>query len=161
MSRLLVSACLMGQMVRYDGRAKTLIHKSLARWSADGRVVPFCPELAGGLSVPRQPAEIEPGFDGNDVLAGRAKVVDSEGADVTEAFVIGARLAIDLARDRDCTHALLTEASPSCGSSQLYSGHHDDTRRDGFGVTTAALRSEGIDVFAPSQIESLAAHCAW
>ena len=161
MSRLLVSACLMGQMVRYDGQAKTLVHAYLTRWDTDGRVVPFCPELAGGLVVPRLPAEIAPGYNGDDVLAGRAKVVDSDGADVTAAFVTGARLAVDLARDRDCSYALLTEASPSCGSSLLYSGHHDGTRRAGFGVTTAALRAAGVAVFAPDQIDALAAHCAW
>ncbi|MCK8464535.1 DUF523 domain-containing protein [Aliiroseovarius sp. S1339] len=161
MSRLLVSACLMGQMVRYDGRAKTFVHACLTRWDADGRVVPFCPELSGGLAIPRRSAEIEPGYNGDDVLAGRAKVVDCDGADVTAAFVAGARLAVDLARNRDCSYALLTEASPSCGSSLLYSGHHDCTRRAGFGVTTAALRAAGVTVFAPDQIDALAADCAW
>lgn len=161
MSRLLVSACLLGQKVRYDGRARTLLHSSLTRWNADGRVVPFCPELAGGLAVPRLPAEVTPGHDGNDVLAGHAKVVDSSGADVTDTFVTGAQLAVKLARSQGCTHALLTEASPSCGSTVLYSGHHDGVRRPGFGVTTAALRAAGIAVYPPEQIDRLAQDCAW
>ncbi|MDE9449468.1 DUF523 domain-containing protein [Aliiroseovarius sp. Z3] len=161
MSRLLVSACLMGQKVRYDGQAKTFLHTCLTRWDADGRVVPFCPELAGGLAVPRLPAEIEPERDGADVLAGRAKVVDSAGVDVTAAFVAGARMAVKMAQTQGCTHALLTEASPSCGSTLLYSGHHDGTRRAGFGVTTAALQAAGLAVYAPHQIDALALDCAW
>ncbi|WP_289040198.1 DUF523 domain-containing protein [uncultured Aliiroseovarius sp.] len=160
MKRLLVSACLLGQKVRYDGRAKTLLHDCLTGWQNAGRVVAFCPELAGGLPVPRLPAEIEPGYDGDDVLAGRAKVVDYEGGDVTAAFVTGARMAVDLARSRGCNYALLTEASPSCGSAVLYSGHHDGGRRDGFGVTTAALRGAGITVYNPAQIDALTSQFA-
>ena len=79
MSRILVSACLMGQKVRYDGGAKTLVHVQLAKWDDTGQLIPFCPELAGGMEVPRLPAEIEPGYNGDDVLAGRAHVIDSAG----------------------------------------------------------------------------------
>ncbi|GHF08778.1 hypothetical protein GCM10016455_32130 [Aliiroseovarius zhejiangensis] len=161
MSRLLVSACLMGQKVRYDGRAKTLLHDCLTRWDADDRIVPFCPELAGGLPVPRLPAEIEPGANGDDVLAGRARVLDSAGVDVTAPFVDGAHQAVSCALSHGCTHALLTEASPSCGSRLLYNGHHDGRQRPGFGVTTAALRAAGIAVYAPDQIDALALDCAW
>ncbi|MCK0139840.1 DUF523 domain-containing protein [Aliiroseovarius sp. F47248L] len=161
MSRLLVSACLMGQKVRYDGQAKTLLHTCLARWNSEGRVVPFCPELAGGLAVPRLPAEIEPEQDGDDVLAGQAKVVDRAGGDVTAAFLAGAAQAVKIAQSRGCSHALLTEASPSCGSSFLYSGHHNGMRRTGFGVTTAALRAAGVAVYAPHQIDALSLDCAW
>lgn len=160
MSNLLVSACLLGQKVRYDGQAKTLVHQHLEDLKTAGRVVPFCPELAGGLPVPRLPAEIEPGFNGDDVLAGRARVLELQGEDVTAAFIAGAMLAVKLAHDRGCNAALLTEASPSCGSALLYSGHHDGVRRDGFGVTTAALREAGVSVFAPTQIKELAAHLA-
>lgn len=157
MSRILISACLMGQNVRYDGGAKTFCHERLSQWQADGRLVVFCPELAGGMSVPRPPAEIEPGFTGEDVLAGRARVIDRQGQDVTAPFVAGARRAVEQARREGCAYALLTDASPSCGSSVLYSGRHDGARRAGFGVTTAALRAAGILVFEPSEIQDLAA----
>ncbi|WP_371169555.1 DUF523 domain-containing protein [Aliiroseovarius sp. 2305UL8-7] len=161
MTRLLISACLTGQPVRYDGRAKLFDHEHLERWRSAGRLVSFCPELAGGMMVPRRPAEIEPGFNGDDVLGGRARVHDDTGADVTRAFVIGAQLALDFALGQRCAYALLTENSPSCGSSVLHSGLHNGQTRDGFGVTTAALRAGGIQVFAPDQIEQLAAECAW
>mgnify|MGYP002477407525 CR=1 FL=1 len=115
----------------------------------------FCPEVAGGLPTPRLPAEIEPGFDGADVLAGRARVIDSEGGDVTDAFINGAKKTLAFAQSERCTHAILTEASPSCGSARLYSGRHDGEQRDGFGVTTAALRAAGIEVFAPDALTDL------
>ncbi|SEW31647.1 Uncharacterized conserved protein YbbK, DUF523 family [Aliiroseovarius sediminilitoris] len=161
MSRLLVSACLMGQKVRYDGQSKTFLHACLSRWKAEGRLVPFCPELAGGLAVPRLPAEIEPDYGGDDVLAGRARVLDNAGTNVTAAFVTGAKRAVEMARSQGCTYALLTEASPSCGSTLLYSGHHDGAQRIGFGVTTAALRAAGVAVYAPNQIDALTRDCAW
>ncbi|WP_432450344.1 DUF523 domain-containing protein [Aliiroseovarius marinus] len=153
---LLVSACLMGQAVRYDGGAKTFLNNHLSRWQAAGRLLPLCPELAGGLPVPRNPAEIAPGHDGADVVAARARIVDLQGQDVTAPFVLGARQVLAQALRAGCRHALLTEASPSCGSSVLYSGHHDGTTRAGFGVLTALLRQEGIAVYAPDQIDELA-----
>nr|WP_281422128.1 DUF523 domain-containing protein [Aliiroseovarius lamellibrachiae] len=148
----MVSACLMGQKVRYDGRAKSSPTDDLNRWRDEGRLVIFCPEVAGGLPTPRLPAEIEPGFDGADVLAGRARVIDSEGGDVTDAFINGAKKTVTFAQSERCTHAVLTEASPSCGSALLYSGRHDGKQRGGFGVTTAALREAGVEVFAPDAL---------
>ncbi len=53
MERILVSACLLGRAVRFDGRAKTINHEIVARWRDEGRLVPFCPEVVGGLPVPR------------------------------------------------------------------------------------------------------------
>lgn len=82
--KVLVSACLLGQPVRYDGRASG--HPDLLqRWQAEGRVVPLCPEVAGGLPTPRPPAEI-PGGQGGEVLDGLAQVVTVSGEDVSAAF---------------------------------------------------------------------------
>ena len=79
--RILVSACLLGQPVRYDGRGKRGRGRDrLARWRAEGRLVPFCPEVAGGLPTPRPAAEITPGGDGAAVLAGdAARIVTCDG----------------------------------------------------------------------------------
>ncbi|WP_298568636.1 DUF523 domain-containing protein [uncultured Aliiroseovarius sp.] len=156
MARLLVSACLMGQNVRYDGQSKTLLNATLSRWDRLGLLVPFCPELAGGLAVPRLPSEIQPGCNGDDVLASRARVIDAKGGDVTAAFVAGAQSAVECARAHGCSHALLTEASPSCGSSLIYSGDHDGKKRVGMGVTTAALRAAGVTVYGPDDFDALA-----
>ncbi|TDH35765.1 DUF523 domain-containing protein [Pseudohoeflea suaedae] len=154
--RILVSACLLGHAVRYDGRSKPVSHQLLDRWMAEGRIVMLCPEMAAGLPVPRPPAEIEPGGLAADVLEGRARVMDSTGADVTGDFVAGADIALDLARRTGCRFALLTDGSPSCGSGTVYTGRFDGTRQDGEGVVASRLRGAGIAVFPESRIEELA-----
>lgn len=157
MTSILVSACLLGQKVRYDGAAKTLRDDRLNAWAKKGWLHPICPELLGGLPVPRLPAEIEPDRDGASVLAGQGRILDLHGGDVTDAFVSGARIAVAAAQKHGCRFALLTESSPSCGSDMIYSGDHDGVRRAGMGVVTAALRQAGVQVFSSERIEDLAA----
>jgi uncharacterized protein YbbK (DUF523 family) len=150
-TKLLVSACLLGNPVRYDGQAKTLGHAGLERLQAEGRVVAFCPEVAGGLPVPRAPAEII-AADGSAVLAGRARVTTRDGCDVSDYFIAGAKQALALCREQGITAAVLTETSPSCGSNQIYDGSF--TRRSivGTGVTASLLRQQGIEVFSQFQL---------
>lgn len=156
-ARILISACLLGQPVRYDGRGLAQTDALLARWQAAGLLVPICPELAGGLGVPRPAAELEAGHQGCDVLAGRAQVRTREGQDQSEAFVRGAEAALALAQREGCRFAVLTERSPSCGSSQLYDGGFGGRLRAGEGVTTALLRRHGLRVFGQHQLAELAA----
>lgn len=156
MDRILISACLLGRPVRYDGNGKRLDDPRLDRWQAEGRLVPVCPELMGELSVPRPAAEIA-GGSGADVLAGRARVVTATGEDVTAAFVAGAEAALDLARRSGCVHALLIDRSPSCGSVQIYDGTFSGRRLVGAGVTAALLAAHGIGVYADHEIDRLAA----
>lgn len=154
--KILISACLMGQPVRYNGSARPLLHEAVARWREEGRLVVFCPELAGGFAVPRPPAEIERALDGNDVLDGSARVVEPSGRDVSEGFIQGARRALDVARANACRHALLIDGSPSCGSGFLYDGSFSGTRHPGEGVTAAYLRRHGIAVFSHGEVDRLA-----
>lgn len=153
--KILISACLLGRPVRYDGKGKPLHDPIVDRWKAEGRLVGFCPEQAGGLPTPRPPAEIEGGMNGDDVLAGRARVLEVTGGDVTEEFVEGGRKAVAFAREQDCRFALLIDGSPSCGSGFIYDGSFSGARHPGFGVTAALMRRAGIEVFSPRQIEDL------
>lgn len=155
--KLLVSACLVGRPVRYDGQAKPLAHPLLARLAGEGRLVPLCPEMAAGLPVPRLPAEIEAGMTGADVLDGRARVLDSAGGDVTAAFLDGARRALDTATAHGCRHALLIDGSPSCGPLAIYDGSFSGRRHAGQGVVAALLARAGIAVHAPAEIAALEA----
>lgn len=155
--RILVSACLIGWPVRFDGAAKTLHHPLLARWAEEGRLVPLCPETMAGLATPRPPAEIEPGTDAAAVLAGTARVLDADGGDHTAAFREGARIATATARIRACRFALLTEGSPSCGSTLIADGTFSGRRTLGEGVAARALRDAGLRVFAPDALDELAA----
>ncbi|MGV8936154.1 MAG: DUF523 domain-containing protein [Allorhizobium sp.] len=156
-AKILISACLLGQPVRYDGRGKPLAHPAIARWRQQGLLVSFCPEQAGGLPTPRPPAEIENGFVGADVLQGRARVMENTGADVTAAFIAGGEKAVAFAREHGCAYALLIDGSPSCGSGFLYDGSFSGQRHDGAGVTATLLAQSGIAVFSDRQIEALVA----
>ncbi|WP_070092033.1 DUF523 domain-containing protein [Pseudomonas monteilii] len=149
--KVLVSACLLRQPVRYDGRDSG--HPDiLQRWQAEGRVVPLCPEVAGGLPTPRPPAEI-PGGQGAAVLDGRAQVVTVTGMDVSEAFLAGAREALALVRQHGIRVAVLKAGSPSCGNRLTYDGTFSGVKVPGEGVTTALLRREGVQVFSELELE--------
>ncbi|MCM2440768.1 DUF523 domain-containing protein [Agrobacterium vitis] len=155
--KILISACLMGRPVRYDGKGKPLHHPAIARWEGQGRLVVFCPEQAGGLPTPRPPAEIERGGTGADVLHGRARVLEVTGGDVTAEFIAGGRKAVDLALEQGCRYALLIDGSPSCGSGFIYDGSFSGTRHPGFGVTAALLKQAGVAVFSDREIDALEA----
>lgn len=154
-ANILVSACLLGQPVRYDGSAKTLRHALLQRWQDEGRIVTLCPERAAGLPTPRPPAEITERYSGLNVLEGKAHVMDTAGEDVTAAFLSGAQHALALAQATRCRFALLMDGSPSCGSLFIYDGSFTGQKHTGEGVTAALLRKNGIDVFAHTDIEAL------
>ncbi|MER7213466.1 DUF523 domain-containing protein [Streptosporangium sp. NPDC000239] len=156
METILVSACLMGRRVRYDGAAKTSGDALLAAWRAEGRLVPFCPEVEGGLPVPRPPAEIEGGAGGAAVLAGAARVLTADGTDVTQAFLTGARAALAAALSCGARVAILKEASPSCGSLTIHDGTFGGGRLAGAGVTTALLEQHGVSVFGEDRIPAAA-----
>lgn len=155
MEKILVSACLLGKPVRYDGRGKALGHPALARWQAEGRVVSVCPEVMAGFATPRPPAEIADCGNGAAVLAGTAQVKDVTGEDVSGLFVDGARIALDLARENRCRFALLIDGSPSCGSAFIYDGSFSGAKHPGAGVTASLLRANGIEVFSDREIERL------
>jgi uncharacterized protein YbbK (DUF523 family) len=153
MIKILISACLLGERVRYHGGDAALSDPILDRWRREGRLVPFCPEVAGGLPVPRPPAEIQ-GAGGPAVLEGTAPVVTSGGADVTEAFLAGARAALDAASREGARVAILKDGSPSCATTQVYDGTFGGRRKPGVGVTAALLAEKQVRVFNEHQLEA-------
>lgn len=140
---ILVSACLLGVACNHEGRAaEVTLREELAR---SFRVVPVCPEVLGGLSTPRPAAEIQ-GGSGEDVLEGRARVVNVEGDDVTRAYRRGADAAVRVALASSAGRAVLKARSPSCGSAGIYDGSFSKGLKEGSGVTAAALRVAGLEV---------------
>jgi uncharacterized protein YbbK (DUF523 family) len=145
-----VSACLLGRPVRYDGGSKPRADQILLRWQAEGRLVSCCPEVEGGLPVPRPPAEI----------ASRRplRVCAVDGTDVTGSFVRGAEAALATARRHNIKMAVLKEDSPSCGSTRVYDGFFTGRSVAGSGVTTQLLERHGIRVFSEHALNEAAAY---
>lgn len=126
-----VSACLLGTRCRYDGAAKP----SEAVCALAGRLEahPVCPEVAGGLSVPRPPAERSGG-----------RVLTADGTDVTAAYVSGGEVCVDIARRCGASLAVLKAKSPACGIGQIYDGTHTRVLTKGCGVFAELLEREGV-----------------
>ncbi len=156
MQKILVSACLLGEAVRYDGGHR---HQSglLQHWRAEGRIVAFCPEVAAGLPTPRAPAEIDGGL-ADALWSGHARVRTNRGEDVTEAFIKGAHLALALCQKERIALAILKEGSPSCAVSRIGTGDFSGRKIEGRGVTASLLARHGIAVFSERMIEE-AARC--
>lgn len=154
MSKLLISACLLGQKVRYDGTGKLQRHPQLDSLRQEKRLVAVCPEVLGGLGTPRPPAEIEPGKTAQEVLDGTARVMTKTGLDVTAEFIAGAQKALEFAQKNDITVAVLKARSPSCGSSHAYDGTFTGRVIDGMGVTSALLKQNGIQVFNEDKLDN-------
>jgi uncharacterized protein YbbK (DUF523 family) len=160
MLKILVSACLAGHPVRYNGAAKTARDAWFARWRAEGRLVIVCPEVAAGFPTPRPPAEIQLRRSGADVLNHTASIDDNTGEDVTALFIAGAQHALRRAQAEQCRYALLADGSPSCGSTFIYDGEFSGVTHAAAGVTATLLQQHGIRVFAESQFAELAAAIA-
>lgn len=139
---LIVSACLCGIPCRYNGTASA--HEQIVRLAALGEALPVCPECLGGLSIPRAPCELTGA--GEKVLDGQARAVTKDGQDLTDAFVQGARLALEIARKHGVTSAILKANSPSCGCGEIYDGTFLNRKRQGDGVTAALFARNGIGV---------------
>lgn len=142
---LIISACLVGEKCRYLGDG--FDYPALRKLVETGKAVPVCPEVLGGLPVPRDPNEIV-GGNGFDVLDGRAKVITNRGVDKTAAFMRGAVEVLDAARKNGARMAILKERSPSCGSTMIYDGTFTGRKICGYGCTAALLTREGIQVYS-------------
>lgn len=153
-NKILVSACLMGFQVRYNGTEKAKVSTQLAQWQQQKRLVIHCPELAAGMSVPRPPAEIM-FADGTDVLHDRARIIEKTGQDVTGHYQLAAWLALRAAQESGCRAALLTDGSPTCGSQHIYNGSFNNIRKAGTGVAASLLSEHGIAVFSEAQLPEL------
>lgn len=142
MEKILVSACLLGENVKYDGgnNKNPLVIDLLEKYE----IVPFCPEVEGGLSVPRNPSEQK-----------EDKVYMNNGKDVTEQFQKGAQLALNICKYLGIKIAVLKARSPSCGNKQVYDGSFSHTLKDGMGVTAELLTKNGILVINEEELDAI------
>lgn len=132
--KILVSACLVGCACRYDGKAKA--SESVLALANTHTLIPFCPEIYGGLPTPRLPCECKDG-----------RVLRADGTDCTNAYEKGAAEALALCKTLDIRTAILKARSPSCGCGEIYDGSFTGRLVRGDGVTAARLLQNGVAVF--------------
>ena len=147
--RVLVSACLAGRACAYDGSHRA--NEVILQLVREDRAVLVCPEEEGGLPTPRPAAEIE-GGDGAGVLEGRNRVVTDAGADVSAQYLEGARIAVERASSEGCRAAILKARSPACGCGAVSDGSFTRQLGDGDGVTAAALRTAGVELWTEEDV---------
>ena len=139
---IVVSACLAGVACRYDGTAFSC--PTLAAMVESGQAIAVCPEVLGGLSIPRPPAEMRSG-----------RIVTATGQDVTEAYRTGGLKAVDITLQNHCELAILKSISPSCGVGRIYDGSFSGRIVAGDGLFAAYLRQAGIPVYTETDCEFL------
>lgn len=140
MEKILISACLIGDKCRYDG--KDNLHPLIDKLLEKFELVPFCPEVEGGLKTPRDPSE-----------RNKLGVKMKSGRNVTPNFYRGADLAVNICLHLNIKVAILKERSPSCGVKKIHDGSFTGKLIKGQGVTTEVLRSKGIRVISEEEIE--------
>lgn len=148
--KILVSACLLGTNCKYSGGNN--LSSGVLELIKEYELIPFCPEEMGGLLTPREPSEIQEG-EGKDVLAGKVRVMDKKGEDVTEQFVKGARETLELAKENSCLAAIMKSKSPSCGCGMIYDGSFSGKLKEGSGVCAQLLMDNGVAVMTENDFE--------
>ncbi|MEC1622245.1 2-thiouracil desulfurase family protein [Bacillus mojavensis] len=149
---ILVSSCLGGIECRYNGSHAA--SEKIRKLIEEKQAVMACPELLGGFSTPREPAEII-GGTGEDVLNGSAKIITSSGEDVTDLYMKGAAQTLTYAKKINASAVILKENSPSCGSNFIYNGSFSGKKIAGNGVTAALLKQAGYRVISENQLDDI------
>ncbi|HAX73868.1 MAG TPA: DUF523 domain-containing protein [Firmicutes bacterium] len=129
----IVSSCLAGVECRYDGKSNAVTE--IVELVKEGAAIPLCPEVLGGLCIPRIPCEIVEG-----------KVLTQSGHDVTAAFEMGAQKTLEIAKVLGANKAILKSKSPSCGCGQIYDGTFSRQLKNGNGIAAQVLLAHGFCV---------------
>lgn len=140
---ILVSSCLCGEKCKYSGGDN--YNQAIMKFCDEQPYLKVCPEVLGGLPIPREPAEIV-GGTAQDVLLGKAKILTKSGKDVTEAFVQGAQAVLKIAQENQVKKVIFKANSPSCGKGQVYDGRFVGQLIQGNGITAQILLNAGIEV---------------
>ena len=145
--KLLISSCLLGELVKYNGHHNLLDESILEKLKSRYTLYPICPETEGGLSTPRIPCEI--------ISINPLQVVNKDNQDQTREFVLGANKALELCKKVGISKAVLKANSPSCGNKTIYDGTFSGKKIVGQGVTALLLNKNSIEVFSEEELERL------
>ncbi len=135
----IVSACLSGVNCRYDG--KNSANEKIVDLVNKGRAIIVCPEILGGLPIPRIPCEIL------QDSAGNRQVINKDGKVLTKEFQIGAEKTLEIAKINGINKAILKSTSPSCGCGIIHDGTFSGGLKKGNGLTSELLIKNGIKVY--------------
>lgn len=141
-SKILVSACLCGEKCRYNGLS---VSNSIVNTFGQKNIIKVCPELLGGLSIPREPCEIV-GGTASDVINGKARILGISGKDYTKQYMCGVKETIHIAKKNNVKKALLKQKSPSCGYGMVYNGEFSGKITIGNGILAEELLKIGIEI---------------
>ena len=141
MKKIAVSACLLGENVRYNGTNKK--NDSLINLLNNCEIISICPEMYAGFKIPHVPYEIKDNI-----------VIDKDNNDVTDMFISGASIALE--KIKDCDFVVLKTKSPSCGYKKIYDGSFTGTLVDGNGVFTDLCLKNNIKVFTEEDLDIIA-----
>ncbi|MGL5634987.1 MAG: DUF523 domain-containing protein [Sarcina sp.] len=145
---VLVSACLCGENCKYNGGNN--YNERVMEFIKGEEVIYICPEQLGGLTTPRDPAEIV--GSANIVIHGCGKVISNKGNNVTDEFLKGAYKVLAIAKEKGIKRAILKAKSPSCGRGIVYDGTFTGMKIIGNGITTELLLEHGIEVLTEEMI---------
>ncbi len=138
---IIVSACLLGENCRYDGKSKPC--QAVINLKEKYNLIPVCPEVMGGLQTPRHPSEII-----------GDKVTGKDGSDNTKEYKKGAEIALDIALQNGAAKAILKAKSPSCGKGEIYDGTFSGKLKEGNGITAKLFTENGIEVLTEDEIKT-------
>lgn len=142
MEKIIVSSCLLGNNTKYNGKNNYISDIELLKDIYE--IIPICPEVMGGLSIPRIPSEVR----GN-------MVIDKEGNDVTKYYILGMNKTLDIVNKYNIKIAILKDGSPSCGNSLIYDGTFSGNKINGFGVTAKELSKLGVRIYNENNFKEL------
>jgi len=145
----LVSACLLGVNCRFDGTHN--LEKKVRDLMRHFILIPICPEQLGGLPTPRIRQEIHGGTS-REVWAGKARVLNLKGADVTAQFLQGAKETLKIAQMYFAGEFIGKALSPSCGCSRIYDGTFSGKFRECPGITAELLSRNGIKITSAEKV---------
>ena len=142
MDKILVSSCLLGNNTKYNG--KNNYNSNIELLKKKYIIIPICPEVMGGLSIPRDPSEIV-----------GDRVITKVGNDVTDNFNLGKNKVIDILNENDIKFCILKDGSPSCGVNYIYDGTFTGNKIKGMGITTRELNKRNIKIYCEKDIINL------
>lgn len=135
-----VSSCLVGIKCTYRGDDNLI--NEIKKLVENHEAITICPEVLGGLTIPRHPCEII-----ND------KVINNQGEDKTKEYILGAKRALEILQKNNVDVVLMKSKSPSCGKGYVYDGSFSHTLIEGDGITCQLLKKQGIKIFNENELD--------